>query len=229
MKPMNMLETAFLAAQHVMRPAPPQPPANVPLPVTPVHLPDGKREMMDPGAFFAAVRKITGSLDQVQVDVINRMLVAANHWPSSWLAYALATAWHECRFRPVPEIGKGRGRKYGKPGKWYGQIPYGRGLVQLTHDTNYAWADAALGLNGTLLRNFDLALDPDISARLMVIGMETGAFTGKALKHYLSGEFATYEQFVPCRRIINGTDRAEKIASYAVGFLAAVRAGRWED
>lgn len=85
MKPMNMLETAFLAAQHIMRPAPPQPPANVPLPVTPVHLPDGKREMMDPGAFFAAVRKITGSLDQVQVDVINRMLTAANHWPSSWL------------------------------------------------------------------------------------------------------------------------------------------------
>lgn len=227
MKPMNMLETAFLAAQHVMRPAPPVAP--VPIPAAPVHVPDGKREMMDPVAFFAAVRKITGSLDQVQVDVINRMLIAANHWPSSWLAYALATAWHECRFRPVPEIGKGRGRKYGKPGKWYGQIPYGRGLVQLTHDTNYAWADAALGLNGTLLRNFDRALEPDIAVRILVLGMETGAFTGKSLRHYLTGEVGTFEQFRQARRIINGTDRDRLIGGHAVKFQDAVLVGKWED
>ena len=43
MKPMNMLETAFLAAQHVMRPAPPVAP--VPIPAAPVHVPDGKREI----------------------------------------------------------------------------------------------------------------------------------------------------------------------------------------
>lgn len=228
MKPMHLLDFVLLAAQHVMRPAPPsvQP---VPLPASPIHLPDGKREMVDKAKFFAGVRRITGPLDQVQVDTINRLLVAANHHPASWLAYELATAWHECRLRPIAEIGKGRGRKYGKVGK-YGQVPYGRGLVQLTWDFNYEWADAALDLGGRLLRNFDLALDPAIATRIMVLGMETGAFTGKSLKNYLSGEWATRAQFVPARYIINGKDKREKIADYAVKFQDwAIRLGKWED
>ena len=54
-------------------------------------------------------------------------------------AYVLATAWHETAhtFQPVREIGQGRGRPYGKPGH-LGQIPYGRGYVQLTWEANYA-------------------------------------------------------------------------------------------
>lgn len=229
MKTTQMLDLALLAAQHVLRPAPPPPPIT-PVPTTPIHILDGKREMLNKAAFFAGVRKVTGPLDQVQVDTLNRILTGANRWTACWLAYALATAWHECRLRPIAEIGKGRGRKYGKPGKWYGQVPYGRGLPQVTWDFNYEWLDAALGLGGTLLRNFDRMLEPDISARALILGMETGHFTGKALRHYLSGEFATREQFVPCRRIINGTDKADKIAGHAVGFQdLAIRAGRWED
>ena len=224
----QMLDTALLATQHVMRPSPPLPP-QIPLPATPLRTLDGKRELLKPDMFFAAVRAITGKLDQVQVDTINRLLVGANHWKASWLAYALATAWHECRLRPIAEIGKGRGRKYGRPGKWHGQVPYGRGLVQLTWDFNYEWADAALGLNGKLLRNFDLALQPDIAARILVIGMETGAFTGKALRTYLSGEVGTLGQFTSARRIINGTDRDLLIAQYAVKFQAALQAGQWRD
>lgn len=228
MKPVNMLETALLAAQHVMRPSPPVPPA-INIPAAPVNVPDGEYELGDAQAFFTAARAITGKLDQVQVDTINRLLVGANHWKASWLAYALATAWHECRLRPIAEIGKGRGRKYGRPGKWHGQVPYGRGLVQLTWDFNYEWADAALGLNGKLLRNFDLALQPDIAARILVVGMETGAFTGKALKHYLTGDSATFEQFRQARKIINGTDRDKLIAGYAERFLGALRYGKWRD
>lgn len=224
----QMLDTARLAAQHVMRPSPPLPP-QIPLPATPLRTLDGKRELFKPDMFFAAVRAITGKLDQVQVDTINRLLVGANHWKASWLAYALATAWHECRLRPIAEIGKGRGRKYGRPGKWHGQVPYGRGLVQLTWDFNYEWADAALGLNGKLLRNFDLALQPDIAARILVVGMETGAFTGKALKHYLTGDSATFEQFRQARKIINGTDRDKLIAGYGERFLGALRYGKWRD
>ena len=49
------IETAMLAAQHVMRPAPPAVPAVRP-PAAPVHLPDGKRELVRPDMFFAAVR-----------------------------------------------------------------------------------------------------------------------------------------------------------------------------
>lgn len=177
-------------------------------------------------AFFDEVKKITGGLTQVQVNTINGILAAAPHWPVSYLAYGLATAWHEARFKPQSEWGKGRGRKYGVKGK-YGQIPYGRGLVQLTWDFNYEWADKELKLNGKLLKNFDLANDPVIAARILVRGMETGAFTSRKLSHYLLNEPAPREAFVRCRRIINGTDCDQKIADHALRFQDALISGGW--
>ena len=183
------------------------------------------RTLADPAKFFAVVRKITGSLDQVQVDTITRILAGAAHWPVGWLAYGLATAWHEARLKPIPEWGKGAGRPYAKAGK-YGQAQYGRGLVQLTWDANYEWADKALGLDGSLLANFDRALEPDIAARILILGMETGAFTGKKLADYI-GERGTPANFKSARRIINGTDKADLIADHAVKFQAALDAGGW--
>lgn len=227
MNPIQMLNAARLAAQHVMRPVPPAV-AHSPPPATPLKTLDGRRELIRPDMFYAAVKAVTGKLDQVQVDTINRLLAGAAHWPVSWLAYGLATAWHEARFKPIPEWGKGKGRSYAKPGK-YGQPQYGRGLVQLTWDFNYEWADKALGLNGSLLRNFDRALEPNIAARILVVGMETGAFTGKSLRTYLSGEVGTLEQFKRARRIINGTDRDLLIAQHAIKFQAALQAGQWRD
>lgn len=200
------------------------------------------RTLHNPEAFFKAVRAITGPLDQTQVDTINGLLAAAAHWPIGWLAYGLATAWHECKFRPVDEIGKGRGKAYGKPGArmkpitnaptYGGQIPYGRGLVQLTWCDNYEWADAecakaGLIQKGDILKNFDLVKRPDIAAFILVRGMETGAFTTKALKHYI-GDRGNPTSFTNARRIINGTDRAEKIAGEAMGFQDAVDAGGWK-
>ena len=69
--------------------------------------------------------------------------------------------------QPVIEIGRGRGKSYGKPDKHRGQVPYGRGDVQLTWDRNYETADDELSLNGALLANFDLALDTDIFGRVI--------------------------------------------------------------
>lgn len=195
------------------------------------------RKLSDPAAFFGKLRGVTGSLDQEQVDVVNFMLEKAAHWPTSWVAYALATAWHEARFRPIPEIGRGRGKKYGvagarmrsipSPPMYGGQIPYGRGLVQLTWNDNYEWADNALGLNGTLLADFDRALELPIAADILVKGMQGGKFTGKGLSDYLPGETGTRDQFKQARRIINGTDRAEMIAAYAGGFQDALKKGGW--
>jgi hypothetical protein len=106
--------------------------------------------LADPARFFARLRRLTGPLDQGQVGIVNALLTAGALWPSGWLAYALATAWHEARFTPQAEWGRGRGRAYAQPGR-YGQAQYGRGLVQLTWDRNYEWADRALGLKGALL------------------------------------------------------------------------------
>lgn len=188
--------------------------------------------------FFAAVRKVTNRLDQTQVDVINAILAAMAGKPASWVAYVLATAWHEARFRPIGEIGKGRGKRYGKPNArlkaipnppdYGGQIPYGRGLSQLTWVENYEWADKALGLQGALLANFDLALEPDIAVKILVRGMEEGAFTGKSLADYLPDNEGRPQQFVNARRIVNGTDRASLIAGHAVAFQAGLIEGGWQ-
>ena len=186
-----------------------------------------ERELANPQAFFKAVRDVTGGLDQVQVDVINAMLAKASSWSIAWLAYGLATAWHEARLRPIEEIGKGKGRKYGVPGRNKGQVPYGRGLVQITWDNNYEEADSRLGLGGKLISDYSLALLPDIAVAILVDGMTKGWFTGKGLGDYLPDERGTIQQFTDARRIINGTDRADLIAGYAQRFQAALQVGGW--
>ncbi len=179
-----------------------------------------------PEYFYAAVRKVTGPLDQAQVETIEALLSAAAHWPTSWLAYGLATAWHEARLKPVEEIGKGRGRAYGVA-DGTGQIPYGRGLVQLTWAKNYAHADEKLNLGGGLVKNYALALRPDIAVAIMVRGMEEGWFTGKSLADYLPVRLGALMQFAEARRIINGTDKAQMIAGYAQSFQNALAVGEW--
>ena len=185
-----------------------------------------------PGDLFAAIRKDFGPLDQVQVDTINALIARTGHWPLSWVAYALATAWHECRLRPIREIG---GAKYlskydtGTLAKALGNTPEadgdgvkyaGRGLVQLTGRRNYKLAGEALGLD--LLGNPDLALKSDVAVRVLVWGMEGGKFTGRALKDYLPGWLGTFDQYRLSRRIINGTDKAAMIAGYAGEFQGAL-------
>jgi putative chitinase len=184
-------------------------------------------KLAKPGAFFVGVRAITGGLDQEQVDTINRLLEAAAHWSIGWLAYGLATAWHEARLKPIEEWGKGKGRPYSQPGK-YGQSQHGRGLVQLTWDRNYEWADKALGLGGSLLADFNRALEPEIATAILVKGMEEGAFTGKRLGNYIAPGKGSPAQFAQARRIVNGTDKADLIAGHAVKFQAALEAGGWQ-
>lgn len=185
-----------------------------------------QQALEDSAAFFKSVRELTGKLDQMQVDSINLILKHAAHWSLSWAAYGLATAWHEARFRPIEEWGRGAGRPYARAGK-YGQSQHGRGFVQLTWDRNYEWADRELGLGGSLTRNFNRALEPDIAAQVLIKGMEQGAFTGKGLRDYLPGWSGTEAQFIQARRIVNGTDKAKLIAGYAEHFQRALEKGGW--
>ena len=148
----------------------------------------------------------------------------------AYVGYGFATSFHETaqRMQPIPEIGRGRNYPYGKPGKHGGQIAYGRGDVQLTWDYNYERADAELELKGALTSNYDRALETEISAQIMVLGMTEGWFTGKRFASYLPAKGpATTVQFTSARRIINGIDRAEKVAGYAMSLQAALVAGSW--
>ena len=175
---------------------------------------------MNRAAFFAAVRSapFDGRLSQLQVDGMNAIL---DEWRKRkltdlrWLAYMLATTFHETArtMLPIREFGRGRGARYGT-------TYYGRGFVQLTWEANYRKASAVVGVD--LVADPDRALELPIAATIMFDGMIKGWFTGHKLVDHLN---ATVSDYVQARRIINGTDRAVAIAGYAVGFERALRAG----
>ena len=184
------------------------------------------KSMKDPKAFYDIVRGLTGPLSNTRFEIVEAILVAASHWSVGWLAYGLATAWHEAKFEPVREIGRGKGKAYGEINAT-GKAPYGRGLVQITWDRNYKTIDKALGLNGKLAGDYDLALNKDIAVAALVVGMEQGLYTGKSLASYIAPGLGTMPEFVQARRIINIMDRAQLIADYADKFKEAILAGRW--
>jgi hypothetical protein len=92
------------------------------------------------------------------------------------LAAACATVAIETatRFKPIHE--------YGTPNDWAGYdggADYaGRGYIQLTHKYNYQAAGDALGID--LVGNPDLALDPDIAARIFAWYWSTHGIAGMA-------------------------------------------------
>jgi putative chitinase len=175
--------------------------------------------------FFEHVRQtlFDGRLAQPQVDGLNGFL---NVWEAQhaadddrWLAYILGTTHHETgrRFQPIEEIGRGRGRPYGRPDPVTGLRYYGRGFVQLTWKDNYRKLGDALGVD--LVHRPELALDFDISLQIIYSGMIRGLFTGKALSRYLN---ATADDWRGARRVVNGLDRAAEIAGISRRYYAAV-------
>jgi hypothetical protein len=186
--------------------------------------------------FFDTVRAelFKGSMSQHQVDGMESIILA---WKTKqltdlrWLAYMLATVYHETArtMQPIEEYGKGSGYKYGKKIKRSGvpynapdKLYYGRGYVQLTWYENYETMGRLLGID--LLNNPELALKADIAAEIMFEGMTKGNshfgdFTGKSLENYFNDK---KEDWVNARRIINGTDKAELIAAYGRKFFKAL-------
>lgn len=182
--------------------------------------------------FFEHIRQhlFASKIFQAQVDGLTAILDEWEHrglTDPRWLAYIMATVYHETgrRMQPVEEYGKGKGRWYGtktkqsgKPYKYPNKIYYGRGIVQITWYENY---DRIGGLTGVdLLTRPELALQMDVSLKITFGGMLNGWFTGRKLSDYLNGEQA---DFMNARRIINGIDCAEKIAGYAKEFYTAVK------
>jgi hypothetical protein len=183
--------------------------------------------VIDRERFFAHIRRALfgGRLNQEQVDGMTHIL---NKWEAKharkdlrFLAYAFATTFHEvdATMQPIEEYGRGKRHDYGQPGPHDGQIAFGRGYVMITHPENYERADRRLGLKGKLVKNYDLALQPDIAADIMFGGMLEGWFTGKKLSDYISG---TRADVFNARRIINGLDKAGLIAGYYHGFAEAL-------
>lgn len=168
--------------------------------------------------FFDHIRPVFFpiGLKQDQVNNINLILDEcrlAAITDLRWLAYILATVYHETagEMRPIEEYGKGAKRPYGNPDPQTGLAYYGRGFPQLTGRDNYDLFGRRLGID--LLHKPELALQAAHSAKILVLGMSKGLFTGKSLADYfpVSGE----GDWINARRIVNSTDRAQLIANYA--------------
>ncbi|QIG68900.1 lysozyme-like protein [Rhizobium phage RHph_Y55] len=93
----------------------------------------------------------------------------------------------------------------------------GRGLCQITGRANYERFAKLLGQ--PLDTNPDLVMDLDIAAKVMVVGMRDGLFTGRKLGDYFT---SAKTDWVNARQIINRLDRANDIARYALEFLHCI-------
>ena len=200
---------------------------------------------MNEKLFFDAVRTglLGPKLDEGEVTGCQSILEACAGFPVAWTAYALATAYHETAHTmlPVKEFGGPKylarmyditgarptlARKYGNTNVGDGVKFAGRGYVQLTWRVNYKRAGEKLGVD--LLREPDLAMNKDIAAMILRHGMREGWFTGKGFADYLTSTGPSGRaQFRAARRIINGTDKADLIAGYALEFQEALTAAGW--
>lgn len=199
------------------------------------------RGVIDRAAFFARVTDVFNRAPSTgQREGFHAILDAwerSGHTDPRWLAYALATAWHETgtKMQPVREgfktsdeasiahvtrmFERGRiSKNYAKP-EANGKSYFGRGYVQLTHGRNYKKMGEALGMDQALYDDPSLALDAALSARILLVGMTDGHFTGKKLPDYFND---TKEDWRSARRIVNALDRADDIAKYGRSFHAAL-------
>ncbi|MEN5173877.1 hypothetical protein ABE427_14270 [Acinetobacter higginsii] len=167
---------------------------------------------------FAVLCEAFGKLSQSQVDGINFIVSAIDAdksitYPQA--AYMLATAWHETArtMQPVVEYGSER---YLRSKRYWPYIGYG--YVQLTWLANYKRMGELLKID--LATDPKSALQPDIAAKIMLTGMKKGMFTGKKLSDYI---YQFKKDYVNARRIINGMDKADLVASYAETFEYALR------
>jgi hypothetical protein len=157
-----------------------------------------------------------------------------------WLAYALATAWHETGslMQPVREgfaktdaqafarvsaycqrVGRDNYARRASNGMSY----YGRGYVQLTFADNYLKMGKRLGLGTQLVNNPDLVMNPQIAANILLTGMVEGLFRPKA------GRLADYfnnqeDDWTNARGLINGdiSKNGPMIGGYGKAFFSAL-------
>lgn len=203
---------------------------------------------MDRKIFFDCVRPslFGDKLTQEQVSGMNNLLnVWDQHFsgdmalpnPTDYLAYNLATAYHETaktmqpitergpisyfnKYEPEMRIGKILGNTQRGDGFRY----RGEGHVQNTGRRNAKVATDRLNelfdLGIDLVANPDQRGDPFVSAMSLFLGNKEGWWTGKKLSDYLK---PGAPDFNGARRVINGMDKSNTIAGYAKLFKAAIQ------
>lgn len=201
---------------------------------------------IDTEVFVTLVQKQFGALDQAAQDGIRfltrKMIADDRLWDLRWAAYMFATIKAETgKYQPIEEYkslwskstGKGdyaeeitpddpAGTPYkAADGKALKHRYYGRGYVQLTWLRNYRTLGAAIGQGEALVTAPDKALEPEVAYAIASLGMREGRFASDragaamSLDRFINSEKCDYRL---ARQIINGLDRADEIAGYAIAF-----------
>lgn len=192
---------------------------------------------MDKKIFYDAIRgKI--NLTEQNVMGMDRVLdyLENRRMPLNRAAYTLATFYWETGatmhpIREAPQMSESWRKAHFRYWPYYG-----RGHVQLTWKDNYARMskdpDFIKETGGAdLVNNPDLMLDWKYALPASVIGMEKGIYTGKALNDYIDtvdeSDTEDAREYNNARRIVNGTDKAQKITDMALTFERGLKKSGW--
>jgi hypothetical protein len=167
-----------------------------------------------------------------------------------WIAYALATAWHEtgATMQPVREGFKKTDQEACDHVTAYcqkkgisnyaarlsnGNSYYGRGYVQLTHADNYKKMGAKLGMGDSLYDNPESVLQAGLSAKILIVGLMDGLFRPAkgTLFDYFNGQS---QRWFDARDLVNGDKNAAPtwaggkkigtlVGDYGKSFFGALR------
>ena len=211
---------------------------------------------MDMAVFFAHIRKTVfgGSMTRAQVAGVERIKSAFDKYGppdklDTQLAAILSTATWETgrRMQPVRETYASSDRQaiaqleraFAKGQLTWVKTPYwrtghfGRGDVQLTHKPNYCGPlrDAVMRVFGAdICKNPEKALDPEISAFILVEGMTRGLTAKSDFTRYALEDFCNLDgtDYVNVRKCVNPGERSsyEKIARISEHYDNAIRAAR---
>lgn len=202
--------------------------------------------------FFDAVRGpvFGGSLSKQQVDGLERLLTTWETFmegSNEELAYNLATSNHETAGTMTPIMERGSkayfdkyepgtklGKMLGNTVKGDGYLFRGAGDVQNTGRRNAVVSgkkcSEIMGFEVDFLKSPELRLDPTLSALCLFMGNREGWWTGKDLLDYIDGvdesDAEDLREYVNARRVVNGTDKAMKIAQTAILFEKALKAAK---